>query len=138
MIRTASANWVGPGNSGNGKLTTQSTVLNGTPYNYKTRFQDEPGTNPEELVAASHAGCFSMKFSFVIGNFGFTAEDITTNVKLNFEAGVVKNIHLELRAIIPGITEEKFQECALDAKQNCPISKLLNTEITMDAVLVNA
>jgi osmotically inducible protein OsmC len=135
MKRTATAVWNGSGKDGNGKLTTQSTVLQQTQYSYKSRFEEGTGTNPEELVAAAHAGCFSMKLSFVLGAAGFEPESIETSAAINFENGVLTNSHLTVKAKVPGISEEKFKECADDAKANCPISKALNMSISMDASL---
>lgn len=135
MIRTASAKWNGSGKEGKGTLSTQSTVLTDTQYSFSSRFESGVGTNPEELVAAAHAGCFSMKLAFVLGAAGFTPESIETKANLKFENGAIENIHLETSAKVPGISAEKFQECATEAKLNCPISKLLNTNITMDAKL---
>ncbi len=136
MIRTASAHWEGTGKEGNGNLTTQSTVLNKTQYSYNTRFAEGIGTNPEELIAAAHAGCFTMKLSFLITNAGFTPGYIDTKANLTFEDGTVKLIHLEVKASVQGMDAAIFAEAAADAKVNCPISKLLNTTITMDAALV--
>lgn len=135
MIRTASAKWNGSGKEGKGTVSTQSTVLTDTQYSFSSRFESGVGTNPEELVAAAHAGCFSMKLSFVLGAAGFTPDSIETKANLKFENGVIESIHLDTTAVVPGIDAAKFQECAVDAKENCPISKLLNTKITMDAKL---
>lgn len=136
MKRTASANWQGSGKEGHGTVSTQSTVLDGTQYSFNTRFADGIGTNPEELVGAAHAGCFTMKLSFVIGEYGLTAENIDTKATVTFENGAIPNIHLSVKASVPGMTAEQFAEAAQNAKANCPISKLLNTDITMDAELV--
>ena len=136
MIRKASARWNGTGKEGKGTLSTQSGVLKETKYSFVTRFGDEPGTNPEELIAAAHAGCFSMKLSFNLTGAGLPPEEITTEAALSFEDGVVKKIHLTVNARVPGATNEQFQAQALDAKENCPISKLLNTEISMTAALL--
>lgn len=136
MKRTASANWKGSGKEGHGTVSTQSTVLDGTQYSFNTRFADGIGTNPEELVGAAHAGCFTMKLSFVIGEYGLTAENIDTKATVTFENGAIPNIHLSVKASVPGMTAEQFAEAAQNAKANCPISKLLNTDITMDAELV--
>jgi osmotically inducible protein OsmC len=135
MKRTATAVWNGSGKDGSGNLTTQSTVLQQTQYSYKSRFEEGTGTNPEELVAAAHAGCFSMKLSFVLGAAGFEPESIETSAAINFENGVLTNSHLTVKAKVPGISPEKFKECADDAKANCPISKALNMSISMDASL---
>jgi len=135
MKRNASANWQGTGKDGKGTVTTQSTVLNGTPYSYKSRFEDGNGTNPEELIAAAHAGCFTMKLSFLISGAGFTPENLDTKATVTLENGAVTGSHLELRATVPGLDAAKFAELAEEARTNCPISKLLNTEITLDASL---
>lgn len=136
MKRHAKAVWNGSGKEGNGHLTTQSGVLREKAYSFSSRFENGEGTNPEELVAAAHAGCFSMKLSFVLGAAGFTPDRIETDCTITLENGAVTQAHLVLKAAIPGISQEKFLECATDAKQNCPISKLLNAEITMEASLV--
>jgi osmotically inducible protein OsmC len=136
MKRHAKAVWNGSGKEGNGHLTTQSGVLREKAYSFSSRFENGEGTNPEELVAAAHAGCFSMKLSFVLGAAGFTPDRIETDCTITLENGAVTNAHLVLKAAVPGISAEKFMECATDAKQNCPISKLLNAEITMEAALV--
>lgn len=136
MKRFATANWQGSGKEGKGTNTTQSGVLKDTQYSYLSRFESGVGTNPEELVAAAHAGCFTMKLSFVLGAAGFTPDNIDTKCTINFENGVITESHLEVKAKVPGIDKAKFDECAADAKANCPISKLLNTTITMDASLV--
>ncbi|WP_212001508.1 OsmC family protein [Chitinophaga sp. HK235] len=136
MKRTATANWQGTGKEGKGTLTSQSTVLNNTQYSYSSRFEEGVGTNPEELVAAAHAGCFTMKLSFVISGAGLTPGSIDTKCTITLENGAITSSHLEVKASVPGLDAAKFAEMAADAKANCPISKLLNTTITMDAVLV--
>jgi osmotically inducible protein OsmC len=135
MKRKATAVWNGSGKEGNGHLTTQSTVLNKTQYSFNSRFAEGVGTNPEELVAAAHAGCFTMKLSFVLNEAGFTADSLTTDCNITFENGVITLSELTVNAKVPGITPDKFQACAADAKENCPISKLLNTKITLSATL---
>ena len=137
MKRNATAVWNGSGKEGNGSLTTQSTTLNKTQYSFNSRFAEGVGTNPEELVAAAHAGCFSMKLSFVLGAAGFTPDSIETQcvITLDPAAGAITESHLAVTATIPGISAEKFEECVADAKANCPISKLLNTNITHEATL---
>ena len=139
MKRHATAVWKGSGKEGNGVVTSQSTVLNNAQYSFNTRFADGIGTNPEELIAAAHAGCFAMKLSFVLNAAGFTADELTVKavVNLNTDIGAVDVIHLDLKASVPGINAEQFAECAADAKANCPISKLMNAEITMEAELAN-
>jgi lipoyl-dependent peroxiredoxin len=135
MIRHATAVWNGSGKEGKGQLTTQSTVLNQTQYSFNTRFADGVGTNPEELVAAAHAGCFTMKLSFVLNEAGFTADSIETKCEITFENGSITKSHLVVKASIPGISKEKFEESVKNAEQNCPISKLLNTAISSEATL---
>src|ERR1700739_2210203 len=125
MKRNATAVWNGTGKEGTGHLTTKSTTLNNTQYSFNSRFAEGVGTNPEELVAAAHAGCFSMKLSFVLNAAGFTADEITTNCVVTLDGGVITESHLNVSAKVPGISKEKFEECVLDAKANCPISKSL-------------
>lgn len=134
--RHATASWKGSGKEGKGTTSTASGVLSNAQYSYHTRFEDGKGTNPEELIASAHAGCFSMKLSFVLGAAGFTPDVIDTRCDITLDNGAVTNSHLTLKAKVPGITKEKFEECANDAKANCPISKLLNTNITLDATLL--
>ena len=136
MKRTATAVWTGSGKEGNGHLSSQSTVLNKTQYSFNSRFADGIGTNPEELMAAAHAGCFTMKLSFVLGAAGFTPENIETSCAISLEDGVITKSELVVKAQVPGITPEKFQECAADAKANCPVSKAYNMEIGLEASLV--
>jgi lipoyl-dependent peroxiredoxin len=135
MIRNATAVWNGSGKDGNGKLSTQSTVLKDTQYSYLSRFENGIGTNPEELVAAAHAGCFTMKLSFVLGEAGFTPESMETKCGITFENGAVTKSHLTVTGKVPGISKEKFDEAVKNAEQNCPISKLLNTEISAEGTL---
>lgn len=135
MIRKATAVWAGTGKEGNGTLSTQSKVLENAQYSYKTRFEDGVGTNPEELVAAAHAGCFTMKLTFNVDAAGFKADTIETTCGIKFENGAVTESHLTVKAKIAGIEKEKFNEIVADAEANCPISKLLNTKITVDATL---
>jgi lipoyl-dependent peroxiredoxin len=135
MKSTATANWKGSGKEGKGLLSSKSKVLNQTAYDYRSRFEDGTNTNPEELIAAAHAGCFSMKLSFVLGAAGFTPDSIDTTATVTLEAGVIKSSHLEVTAKVAGITPEKFRESAEDAKANCPVSKALNIPVTMEAKL---
>jgi len=135
MIRNATAVWNGSGKEGKGQLTTGSKVLNNTPYDYKKRFENDPGTNPEELIAAAHAGCFTMKLSFVLGEAGFTPDSLETRCDVSFEGGAVTKSHLIVKGKVPGISKEKFEECVKNAEQNCPISKILKTEISSEATL---
>jgi len=134
--RSATAYWKGTGKEGKGVVSTASTVLNSTQYSFNSRFAEGVGTNPEELIAAAHSGCFAMKLSFVLNEAGFTADDLTVKCTINFEDGAITNSHLDLTARVPGSSTDKFEACAADAKANCPISKLLNTEITLEAKLV--
>lgn len=139
MKRKASAVWNGGLKDGKGRISTASGVLSDTQYSFSTRFEDGIGTNPEELIAAAHAGCFSMALSGQLTNAGHTAERIDTNATVTMEktdAGfTVTNVHLEVRARVPGIDAQGFDTLANKAKATCPISRLLNTEITMDARL---
>lgn len=137
MKRSATANWQGTGKEGKGTLSTQSTVLNKTQYSFSSRFEEGVGTNPEELVAAAHAGCFSMKLSFNLTGAGFTPTNIDTkcDITLDPAKGQITNSHLTVNAKVPGISKEKFDELVANAKENCPISKLYNTEITYSASL---
>ena len=136
MKRNATAVWNGSGKEGNGTVSTQSSVLSNAQYSYKTRFEDGVGTNPEELMAAAHAGCFSMKLSFILGNAGFTPDEIKTDCYITLDNGVITKSELVVRAKVPGIEASKFQECAEDAKANCPVSKAYSFEIALDAALV--
>lgn len=136
MKRKATAVWRGAGKDGKGTLSTQSTVLNETQYSYKSRFEEGVGTNPEELVGAAHAGCFSMKLAFVLQEAGFTADEINTECTITLDNGMIAQSDLLLKAKIPGITKEKFEACANEAKETCPISKSLTGKITLSASLV--
>lgn len=135
MKRNATAVWNGSGKEGSGHLTTQSTTLNKTQYSFSSRFENGVGTNPEELVAAAHAGCFSMKLSFILGAAGFTADEINTRCDITLADGAITESHLTVSAKVPGISKEQFDAAVADAKANCPISKSLNTNITHEAVL---
>lgn len=136
MKRKATAVWNGSGKEGGGHLSAQSGVLSNTQFSYLSRFEQGIGTNPEELVAAAHSGCFSMKLAFVLGAAGFTPDSIETTCTITLENGAITSSVLDLKAKVPGIDQAKFQECANDAKLNCPISKLLNTEISLNAELL--
>jgi osmotically inducible protein OsmC len=136
MKRKATAVWNGSGKEGSGHLTTQTTVLNKTQYSFNSRFAEGIGTNPEELVAAAHAGCYAMKLSFVLGEAGFTPEQLNVECAINFENGTLTESHLTLKAKVPGISKDKFDACAADAKANCPISQALKMNITLEASLV--
>jgi len=137
MKRNATAVWNGELKTGSGKISTQSTVLNNTQYSFKTRFEDGVGTNPEELIAAAHAGCFTMQLTAYIGEeVNNEIESIQTKCDVNFEDGAVVGSHLTVEGKIKGISDDKFQELVTKAEKNCPISKLLNTKITSSATLV--
>lgn len=135
MKRNAIAVWTGSGKEGHGTLDTQSRTLSKSKYSYVTRFENEPGTNPEELMAAAHAGCFSMKLSFVLGAAGFTPEEIRTECHITLDNGAITTSELNVTAKVPGISEEEFQKAAADAKENCPVSKAYNMDIKMTAQL---
>jgi osmotically inducible protein OsmC len=135
MKRSSTAVWQGTGKEGTGHLTTQSGVLDKTQYSYVSRFENGIGTNPEELVAAAHAGCFTMKLSFVLNAAGFTAENIETRCDITLADGSITESHLNVKATVPGASEEQFAAAVADAKANCPISKLYNTNITHEATL---
>jgi osmotically inducible protein OsmC len=133
MKRKSNAVWNGSGKEGSGHLTTASGVFKEKAYSFSSRFEEGEGTNPEELIAAAHAGCFSMKLSFVLGAAGFTPESIHTDCTITLENGTITTSHLVTKAKVPGISKEKFDECAKEAKESCPVSKLLNAEILLDA-----
>lgn len=136
MKRKATAVWQGSGKEGKGHVTTQSSILSKTQYSYSSRFEQGTGTNPEELVAAAHGGCFAMKLSFVLGEAGFTPDELTVECTVTLGDGAITESHLSVKGRVPKISKEKFQECAEDAKKNCPISKSLNTNITLESALV--
>ena len=145
MLRTAQAVWNGTGKDGTGQLTTPSGVLQQQPYSFKTRFESEDGragTNPEELIAAAHAGCFSMALAFQLQTAGFTADELRTTANLTMlpQGGgfAITAIRLDLAARVPGIDRARFEELANEAKANCPVSKVLNAEITLNATLEGA
>jgi len=135
FTRRANANWKGTGMEGKGTVSTQSTTLNEAQLSFKTRFEEGVGTNPEELIAAAHSGCFTMQLSFLLSEAGFVPENLDTTAKVTFEDGTITLIQLELNGKVPGISEEDFQKAAQKAKEICPISKLLNTEITLSVTL---
>ena len=139
MERTASAVWNGSLKEGKGTITTQSGVLSDAPYSFVTRFENGKGTNPEELIAAAHAGCFTMALSAQLGTMNFTPQSLRTSAKLTLEkldAGwTISKIHLDVSARVPGISASAFESAAASAKANCPVSRLLKAEITMDAHL---
>ena len=139
MNKFASAHWEGDIKKGKGTIFTQSGALKEQPYGFNTRFEDEPGTNPEELIGAAHAGCFSMAFSLELGNAGYTADSIDTKAKVTLDKDgdgfSITKIHLDMNARIPGIDAAEFQKIANGAKEGCPVSKVLTAEITLDAKL---
>ena len=135
FTRRANANWKGTGMEGKGLISTQSTTLDNAQLSFKTRFEQGVGTNPEELLGAAHAGCFTMQLSFLLSEAGFVPTNLDTVAKVTFEDGTITLIQLELTGKVPGISEEDFQAAAQKAKEICPISKLLNTEITLTLTL---
>lgn len=139
MKRNGSAVWKGDLKSGQGTVSTESGVLADTQYSFKTRFEDGKGTNPEELIAAAHAGCFSMALSSELGKLGLTADTIRTTASVSLEktdAGfTITSVHLDLKAKVPGADKETFEKAAGNAKKGCPVSRVLNAEITLDAAL---
>lgn len=132
MKRNATAVWNGSGKEGKGHLTTQSTVLDKTQYSFGSRFESGVGTNPEELVAAAHAGCFTMKLSFNLSGAGYIPDELETKCDITFEDGKITQSHLTLKAKVSSISEQEFAELVKDAEKNCPISQLLNTTISVD------
>jgi osmotically inducible protein OsmC len=137
--RSATAEWSGGIKDGKGNITTQSTVLDHTPYGFNARFAEGPGTNPEELIAAAHAGCFTMALSGKLGEAGMTAERLQTRATVSLDKTddgfTISAVHLELSATIPGANQEAFNDAVQKAKQGCPVSKLLNAQITLEAKL---
>ena len=139
MKRNAQAEWRGGLKDGRGTISTDSGVLENTQYSFSTRFEDGKGTNPEELIAAAHAGCFSMALSGQLGNAGLTAESINTTASVKLEktdAGfTITEVHLTVAARVPGASQEQFETAANNAKAGCPVSRVLNAKITMEATL---
>src|SRR6476660_2522428 len=139
MIRKAKAVWRGTGRDGNGDLSTDSGVLAGTPYSFKTRFENEKGTNPEELIAAAHAGCFTMALDFGLHLAGFTPDELSTEAAITLEPEgkgfKISKSALTLRAKVPNLDDAGFAKIAGEAEKNCPVSKVLNAAITLDAKL---
>jgi osmotically inducible protein OsmC len=139
MQRNASAHWSGGLKDGKGTITSASGVLNNTFYSFSTRFEGQPGTNPEELIAAAHAGCFTMALSAQLGNAGMTAQSIDTTAAVTLEklesGFAITKVHLQVKAKIPGADKAKFEQAAKNAETGCPVSKVLKAEITMDAQL---
>lgn len=137
MKRNATAVWNGSGKEGSGHLTTQSSTLNETQYSFVSRFEQGTGTNPEELIAAAHAGCFTMKLSFVLGGMGLTPESLTTKCVITLEDGAITTSELSVEGKVPGATAAQFAEAVKDAETNCPVSKALNMKISSEAVLLD-
>jgi osmotically inducible protein OsmC len=135
MKRKATAVWQGTGKEGKGHLSTQSGVLKEAQYSASSRFEEGIGTNPEELVAAAHAGCFSMKLAFILKAAGFIPDRLEATSTVTLEDGTVKSSAINLSATVPDIDDAKFEECVRDAEKNCPISKLLNAEISVEYTL---
>jgi osmotically inducible protein OsmC len=139
MIRKAHAVWRGTGKEGNGDLTTDSGVLRESPYSFRTRFENQPGTNPEELIAAAHAGCFTMALAFQLQGAGYTPTELTTEAAVSLEpdgAGFkITKSALTLKADVPGLDADTFAKLSQEAEKNCPVSRLMNAEITLDATL---
>ena len=136
MKRNATAVWNGSGKEGSGHLTTQSTVLNKTQYSWKSRFEDGIGTNPEELIGAAHAGCFTMKFTFVLGAANFTPEELETHCDITLDNGVITKSELQVKGKVPGITEDQFKELAETARAGCLVTQLYKCDTTVVATLV--
>jgi osmotically inducible protein OsmC len=139
MKRTAAAHWTGTGKEGTGTLSAPGGVLKETPYSFAQRFGDKPGTNPEELIAAAHAGCFSMALAFGLTGAGSPPASIDTKATVTLDSVpggfAITAVHLDVTARVPGIDQAKFQSIATEAKTNCPVSKVLNAKITMEAKL---
>lgn len=137
--RKGSARYEGLGKDGKGHVSTQSGVLNDSPYGFNTRFEDEPGTNPEELIATAHASCFTMALSFALAKVGFSDGTLETNAKITLDQKdggfVITKSELDLKATVPGIDADQFAEIAADAKANCPVSKVLNAEVSLTHTL---
>ena len=136
MKRNATALWTGTGKEGTGSLTTQSNLVKNLPYTWATRFENAAGSNPEELIAAAHAGCYSMKLSFLTEKAGMKSDSIETTCTVNLENGAIINSHLVVKAKIAGCTAEQFAAIAEEARATCPISKSLSCEVTLEANLI--
>lgn len=141
IIKKASAHWEGDLKSGIGSLSTETNVLNKAPYGFKARFEGGKGTNPEELIGAAHAGCFSMALSMILGEANLKADSIDTEAAVTLEQSAggfdITAVHLILKAKIPGATQAQFDELTKKAKEGCPVSKVLKAKITLDATLVS-
>jgi len=139
MKRTANAHWKGSIKEGSGAVSTQSGILDKTQYSFKSRFEEGKGTNPEELIGAAHAGCYAMAFSLMLGEAGYEPDNIDAKAEVSLveqdDGFAIDKIHLTVKASIPDISDDKFQELANNAKEGCPVSKVLNADISMDASL---
>lgn len=135
MKRSSSVIWNGSGKEGKGRITSQSGAIDNAYYAWNTRFKEEKGTNPEELLAAAHASCFTMKLSFLLSEDGHVPEEIITTSTVTMEGGLINHSHLEVKAMVPGLTEERFTEYAEKSKNECPMSRALNLKITLEAKL---
>lgn len=136
MKRTATAHWEGDLKTGKGNLSTQSTILNKTQYSFNTRFENGPGTNPEELLAAAHAGCFTMQVGASLGKAGFNATSLDTTATITLEGTTITGVHLSIKGSVPNVSAEKFKEICKDAEKNCIISRALSIPITSDIEFV--
>ena len=141
IVKKASAHWEGDLKSGIGSISTETGVLREAPYGFKARFEGGKGTNPEELIGAAHAGCFSMALSMILGNAGFTADSIDTQAEVSLDqvdgGFSITAVHLILKAKVPGASQQQFDELTQQAKEGCPVSKVLNARITLDATLLS-
>ena len=141
IVKKASAHWEGDLKTGIGSISTETGVLREAPYGFKARFEGGKGTNPEELIGAAHAGCFSMALSMILGNANLKADSIDTSADVTLDqvdgGFAITAVHLTLKAKIPGATQEQFEKLTSDAKEGCPVSKVLNAKITLDATLVS-
>ncbi len=139
IVKKASAHWAGDLKTGIGSISTETAALREHPYGFKARFEGGKGTNPEELIGAAHAGCFSMALSMILGDAGFTADSIDTHAEVSLdqvEGGfAITAVNLILKAKVPNITQDQFDELTTKAKEGCPVSKVLNAKITLDATL---
>ena len=141
ITKEANIVWHGAGKTGKGEITTQSKVVNAAPYGFGARFENGPGTNPEELIAAAHSACFTMAIAFALSEAGFEPKELTTNAKVLMDkegtGWGIKEVKLSLNATVPEINDKKFQEIAATAKANCPVSKVLNAKISLEAKLLS-
>jgi osmotically inducible protein OsmC len=137
FTRHATAQWKGTGKEGQGHITTESGILNDTPYDFKKRFEGEKGTNPEELIGAAHAGCFTMQLSFLLNESGYTADHLETKADVTFSDGEISKIALHLKGKVPKIGADEFKTIAEKAKNVCPVSKLVKAEVTLNSTFEN-